>query len=113
MPHNKSTLIVSFIVFLALGACSSTKEKTFGEKLMGQGAEVGEIGEKWSDGDELLTDGAELIEDGEEDIEDGESLISKGKSKVRKGESYIKKGTKMKADAEEAYRLRENRNKFQ
>jgi len=95
-----------FLSFLTLSACSSTKEKTFGEKLLGQGAELEEIGEKWSDGEKLVVDGVELVEEGEEDIEDGESLISKGESKIKKGKSLIKKGNRMKAEAEEAHRLR-------
>tara|TARA_R110002073_G_scaffold313274_2_gene485113 strand:+ start:616 stop:948 length:333 start_codon:yes stop_codon:yes gene_type:complete len=109
----KFTFIVTFIVLLVLGACSSTKENSFGDKLIGQGAEVREIGEKWSDGEELIAEGAELIEDGEDDVADGESLISKGKSKVSKGESFIKKGNKMKVEAEEEYRLRDGSNKSQ
>ncbi len=110
MNYNKFLLIVVLLSFLALNACSSTKEKTFGERLTGQGAELEEIGEKWSDGEKLIVNGTELIEEGEEDIDDGESLISKGESKIKKGESLIKKGNRMKAEAEEAHRLRVRHN---
>ena len=65
ISYNKFILIMVFLSFLTLSACSSTKEKTFGEKLLGQGAELEEIGEKWSDGEKLVVDGVELVEEGE------------------------------------------------
>jgi len=90
-----------------LSACSAEKEPTFGDIIQGQGVEVKKIGEKWSDGEELVTDGNKLVKDGKEDIEDGEKLLKKGKSKVKKGESKIEKGKRLKKEAEDAYKARD------
>ena len=101
---NKSILLTAISTALLLGACSSTKEPTFGEKLQGQGVEVQALGKQWSEGEDMIAEGNALIKSGNKEIDKGESLISKGESKVKKGESLIKKGNRLKTEAEETYK---------
>ncbi len=105
MSHlNTQILTTTAISILLLCACSPNKEPTFGKRLQGQGAEVQAIGQKWSEGDKIITEGNALVKAGNKEMYKGETLVSKGESKVKKGESMIKKGIRLKAEAEETYK---------
>ncbi|MGF1552755.1 MAG: hypothetical protein ACFBWO_09670 [Paracoccaceae bacterium] len=77
---------------LALAACAEQGEPSFGSRLRGEGDATAALGRQWERGQEM--------------IEDGEALIEDGRERVERGERMIREGRRLKADAEEAYRMR-------
>ena len=92
---NKRYLLgVLAILPLVVSGCA--QRSTLGTAIAAEGAEIAEIGDKWSEGQELIDKGRDQIDDGNEMIEDGRDLIELG-------EDNIELGKKMKQEAEAEY----------
>ena len=94
---NKTALLALMMLPLFVVGCS--KRSTLGTVISSQGAEIAAIGDKWSEGDEL-------VETGEDQIERGNDMIAKGRKLIREGEDNIDLGNEMKSEAEKDYRTR-------
>ncbi len=99
----KATLL-GCVVAVLVGCSSSPDETTFGGRLEAQGGAVAEIGEKWSEGAELIADGAALVEEGEDDLSRGRRLVRSGEGDIDKGRDMMRRGERLQAEAEAAYR---------
>lgn len=88
---------------LILGACSSDKEPTFGERIQGESLEMKSVGKQWTKGNNLLEDGKSLVASGNKDIDKSAKLLKKGENKVKKGQTMIKKGERLKNESETIY----------
>lgn len=86
--------IIVLSLFLVVSACSN--HPTLGEKMLTQGSQTKQIGERWVEGNELISKGTKLIHE-------GEHLSKKGKAQVQKGRAMVKKGNKMTKTSEEVF----------
>ncbi|MEZ5823915.1 MAG: hypothetical protein R3C97_03985 [Geminicoccaceae bacterium] len=93
----RHALIALAVLPLALGGCA--KQSTLGNAISAEGAEIAAIGDKWSEGSDLIEKGQDQITDGNEMIEDGRDLIDRG-------EDNIALGKKIKKEAEAEYSAR-------
>lgn len=103
-----SGMALSVILLSAsVAACSSdSSEPRLGDTIRSQGVELSQIGDLWTEGDDLVDDGRDRIEDGQEMIAKGNKLISKGEASVEKGRDDVTRGQQMKREAETTYRAR-------
>lgn len=98
--------VAAFSVLLILGACSS-KEPTFGEMVVDQGASMQNVGENWNDGMDLISDGKSLVKDGKKNVEEGTEMVKSGNSDIREGQNMISSGQRMQIKAEGTYQNRD------
>ena len=99
---KKTNFVLAFSATLLLAACSS-KEPTFGERVVNRGASMQNVGEDWNDGTDLIVDGNDLVASGKNDVEEGRDLVESGTSEIREGEEMIKSGKQMQINAEQRY----------
>ena len=99
MTRRRSVRVATCLAFSVLMLAGCGKPDTLGTAIRGQGQELAAIGDRWSEGDDLIEEGREQIDDGNEMIDDGHDLI-------REGEKNMERGKAMKLQAEEDYRVR-------
>ncbi|MGD9593038.1 MAG: hypothetical protein AB7V32_11005 [Candidatus Berkiella sp.] len=88
-------------LLLLLNACAS--KPSIGEQMILQGKGTEKIGEKWVEGNELITKGNKTVHQGEANVKKGEKLVKKGKAQIHKGKAMIKKGNKMMNKSEHVF----------
>jgi len=101
---RRSGLVLAVMLLSAsVAACSSGKPR-LGDTIRAQGNELSAIGDRWTEGDDLIDNGHEKVEDGQEMIAEGNALISEGKALVELGGDDLTRGQQMKQQAEATYR---------
>lgn len=95
--------ITSLITLIMLCGCAPS-EQTFGEKLQMRADSVHQIGEKWSQGDQLTKDGAEMLSTGLEEEQSSKLALTNAQAKISQAKYLIEKGQQLKSSAEEAYK---------
>jgi len=93
--------LVSAMAVAVLAACSSNEPK-LGDLIRDQGVELADIGEQW-------TEGNELIDEGRDQIDQGQDMISEGEDLIETGEDNIERGQLAKEQAEVSYREKTGR----
>lgn len=83
---------------LVVTACSHAP--SVGERMLLQGADSTELGEKWVEGNHLIQKGNIQIDHGKSMVEKGERLIKKGHTKIHDGQGMIEQGNRMKNKSE-------------
>ncbi|MDH3663085.1 MAG: hypothetical protein OEU92_24190 [Alphaproteobacteria bacterium] len=94
--------LTALLLVATLGACSSGP--SLGDTIRAQGAELASIGDRWSEGDELIQEAEEQIEDGQDMILKGRKLTRNGEELVDEGNKNIQRGQELKRVAEASYR---------
>lgn len=102
---NNYNFVIAFSATLLLAACSS-KEPTFGEMVVNEGASMQSVGEDWNKGTELISDGQRLVANGKKEVKDGKNLVESGTSKIREGQEMISYGQQTQIKAEQKYQNR-------
>lgn len=98
---KSGVLLASMAVLITLAGCSKS-EPTLGDTIRAQGIGLAEIGEQWSEGNDMLDEGRDQIEQGQDMINEGESLLETGKDNVKRGQQA-------KQQAEVSYREKTGR----
>ncbi len=88
-------------LFFSLSACSHAP--SLGEKMILQGSHTQALGEKWTEGHQLVEKGNKQIKNGEEMLKKGERLVNKGKANIRVGRKMVKQGQKMMEKSESSF----------
>lgn len=102
--HSVGTALAVLLLTASLAACSS--KPRLGDTIRSQGVELAAIGDRWSEGDDLVDNGREQIEDGQDMVAKGNKMIAKGEKLLEKGRDNVTRGQQMKQQAESTYRTR-------
>jgi hypothetical protein len=89
-------LVVLLLSFATLSACANPPP-SFGDRLVSEGTEVGQLGEQWNRGTDLVERGERLITEGERDID-------RGRDKVAEGHDMVNRGMRLMRESERLYR---------
>lgn len=79
-----------------LAACT-TGEPSFGDRLLSEGQETRQLGERWVEGERLIARGESLVEKGQKDVR-------RGNDRIEKGQDLIARGRRLMDTAEQRYR---------
>ena len=85
---------------LAVAGC--TQSPTLGTLMAAEGRDIAAIGDKWTEGDKLITRGT-----GE--IERGNRMLTEWRQLIRDGEANVSRGNRLQAEAKTEYRSRTGR----
>lgn len=93
MLHKKINILV-FALCCTMMGCSHNPST--GEKMVSQGTDAVEYGEKWQKGQSQ-------IQKGHKKIKHGKKTISKGEQEIHEGEHLLKKGEKLMKNSEQHF----------
>ena len=85
---------------LALGGCTS--EPTYGDRLLQAGEAESLLGQKWNEGQALITRGNKLIQQGTDKIAEGKKLMADGQAALKEGQDDVQRGQAMVTEVEKA-----------
>ncbi len=83
-------VIVIGIGSILLAGCATSNKKDYGNSMQSIGGKAQELGEQWTEGEELIGEGNKLVK---------QSMMDKAK-----GENMIKKGMQMQAESERMFK---------
>jgi len=78
-------LLPLMVVLVSLAGCGKSEPK-LGDAIREQGIGLADIGDQWTEGDELVVEGRDQIERGQDMINEGERLLETGRDNVNRGQ---------------------------
>jgi len=71
-------------------------EPTLGDKMVKEGKNLSELGDRWNEGKEMIEEGEELIKTGEANVKKGRQMIEEGRQLMKESEALFQQQTQNK-----------------